>query len=68
MYTDINFKTKKAVKEAIAAGKEITIFQPGGMFAAPRNGQVHLEGPHAPQPHRWYGTGQMKDGKLISIK
>ena len=32
MYTDINFKTKKALKEAVAAGKEVTTFQPGGMW------------------------------------
>ena len=29
MYTSINFKTKKALKEAIKAGERITIYQPG---------------------------------------
>lgn len=28
-YTDFNFKTKKALKEALAAGRRITVYQPG---------------------------------------
>jgi hypothetical protein len=70
-YTDINFKTKKALKEALQDGKEITVYQPGGMFESnmvPRDGTVYLEGPHYPEPHKWYAQGVMKDGLLISIK
>ena len=29
MYTDRNFKTKKALKEAIAAGQTVSYYQPG---------------------------------------
>jgi hypothetical protein len=70
MYTSTNFKNKKAIKEAIAAGKRITVYQPNNMFNTlePRDGTVHLEGPHYPAPHRWYGTGVLKDGYLVSIK
>lgn len=67
-YTDKNFKTKKALKEAIAAGEEITVYQPGGMFPAPRDGKVTLEGPHYPAPHTWYAQGVLKDGLLVSVK
>lgn len=66
-YVSPNFKTKKALKLAIAEGRQIEVFQPG-LGTVPENGQVFLEGPHYPEPHRWYAQGMMKDGKLISIK
>lgn len=68
MYTSKNFKTKKAVKEALAKGEKITVYFPGMGGPPPINGPVTLEGPHFPEPHRWYGNGEVKDGRLISIK
>ena len=65
MYTDINFKSKKALKEAVAAGKEISTYQPGGMFPATRDGKITLEGPHYPEPHKWYATATVKDGIIV---
>ena len=62
MYTDINFKTKKALKEAIAADRQVSTFQPGGMFPATRDGKIFLEGPHYPTPHTWYASAIVKDG------
>ena len=69
MYTDPSFKTKKALKEAIAKGLYITIYQPNDMFNTfiPKDGKVTLEGPSF-KPHTWYGTGTMKDGQLVRIK
>lgn len=66
-YVNPNFKTKKALKEALAAGKEIEVYQPG-IGEVPVNGTVYLEGPHYPEPHRWYGQGQMVGGRLTSVK
>jgi hypothetical protein len=68
VYTDTNFKTKKALKEAVAAGKEITVYQPGGMSTVPRDGTVCLEGPHYPEPHKWYAQGTMQNGLLVKVK
>ena len=68
MYTDINFKTKKALKEALAQGKRITVYQPGGIFASKTDGTVTLEGPHYPAPHTWYATATIKDGAIVSVK
>ena len=31
------------------------------------NGKVYLEGPHYPEPHRWYAVGIAQDGRLISL-
>ena len=67
MYTEINFKSKKALKEAIAAGKRIACYSPGP-FPCPTEGRVALEGPHYPEPHRWYASGVLKDGILVSVK
>lgn len=57
-YVEPNFKTKKALREAVAKGEEVTVFQPGGIFplTVRPNGQVSVEGPHYPEPHRWYAN------------
>lgn len=73
MYTQINFKTKKAFKEAVVSGQKIRIFQPGGMFNPPEadahyTGKATVEGPHYPQAHTWYVTAELKDGIVTRIK
>jgi len=65
MYTVENFKSKKALKEAVASGKQVDTFQPGGMFPATRDGSIALEGPHYPEPHRWYASAVVKDGIIV---
>lgn len=67
MYTTINFKTKKALREAIAEGVPLTIFQPA-FGHVPLNGVVFLEGPHYPAMHTWYAQGTMRDGLLVAVK
>jgi hypothetical protein len=67
VYTTTNFKTKKALKEALARDEPITVFQPG-LGTVPENGTVYLEGPHYPQPHTWYAEGTMKNGVLVKVK
>ncbi len=69
MYTSRNFKTKKALKEAVKAGEKIGIYQPGPFGGnEPSNGRVTLEGPHYPAPHSWYGQAEVKDGYIVSVK
>ena len=69
MYTHENFKTKKALKEAVANGEEVTVFQPGPFGPdAPANGRVPLEGPHYPEPHKWYAQAWLEDGKVVRVK
>jgi hypothetical protein len=68
MYSDQNFKTKKELKAAVAAGP-VPCHQPGGVFSPTvPDGQHCCEGPHYPQPHRWYATVQVKDGCITSVK
>jgi len=66
-YVNPNFKTKKALREALKEGKLVTVFQPG-LGSVPINGTIALEGPHFPEPHKWYARGTMADGKLVSVK
>lgn len=69
MYTDINFRTKKELKEAVAAGKRVTVYQPGPFGGqAPTNGTVCIEGPHFPKPHTWYATCRIENGVVVSVK
>jgi len=67
MYTSPNFKTKKALKEAIVAGKMVSVYSPGP-FPAPTSGKTTVEGPHYPEPHRWYAEVVVQDGFIKSVK
>lgn len=69
MYTSRNFKTKKALKEAIADGQEIAYYQPGPFGGnEAKNGTFCLKGPHYPQPHKWYATAKAVNGLIVSVK
>ena len=81
MYCSINFKTKSQLVAAIKdnteridrkeAPKHIGVFQPNGdLFGVtpPNNGWVAVEGPHYPQPHRWYARVRLEDGAIVEIK
>ena len=67
MYTDVNFKTKKALKDAVAAGQQIGVFAPG-LCTPKTNGTEYVEGPHFPKPHSWYAQVEMKDGIIVKVK
>lgn len=70
MYTVTDYKSKKQIKEDIAAGKQVRVYQPNKMTSEPdpTEGIVHLEGPHYPKAHTWYAEGTLKDGVLVKIK
>ena len=66
-YVNPNFKTKKALKEALASGRIVEVYQPG-LGTVPIDGFISLEGPHYPAPHTWYARGTMKDGRLTKVQ
>jgi len=70
MYADINFKTKKALKEAVAQGKRIRVYQPNNMFGVdpPRDGTCAVEGPWYPKPHTWYAKVTLKEGFIVKVR
>lgn len=74
MYTRANFRTKKALKEAVAKslsgeGPNVTYFQPGPFGGnEPANDSFCVEGPHYPEPHKWYATCTAVDGRIVRVK
>ena len=73
MYTHKNFKTKRELKDAITDGKVVTVYQPNDLFGNPKakpcyTGSVVLEGPHYPQPHKWYAKAELVNGSIVSVK
>lgn len=66
-YSSKNFKSKKDLKEAVARGEKISIYNPG-MGEAPVNGPATLEGPWYPKPHTWYASVVMQDGIIVRVK
>jgi len=67
LYTSKNYKTKKAMREAFKTGEKIAVYQPGGFFPGKTDGKVTLEGPHYPEPHRWYASVEIKDSVITRI-
>ena len=81
MYTDRNFKTKKALKAAvdeynlctahpeISRAPPVTYYQPGPFGGEEqRNGLFYVEGPHYPEPHRWYAMCTAENGIIVKVK
>jgi len=73
MYTDKNFRSKKELKEALTKGVTVRVYQPNDMFGVTDKVSVgkhsiSLEGPHYPEAHRWYASGEVVDGVLIKVK
>jgi hypothetical protein len=66
-YVSPNFKTKKALREALQAGTPVDVYQPG-LGTIPENGTIDLEGPHYPKPHTWYASGTMENGRLVKVR
>ena len=72
MYTDVNFVSKKQLKEAVARylegkGPPVTYHQPG-LGSTPVEGTIYLEGPHYPKPHQWYAEATVQNGVIIKVK
>ena len=67
MYVSPNFQSKKALKEAVAKGEHVTVYSPGP-FPANENGTEFVEGPHYPQPHKWYAQVTVRNGVVTAVK
>lgn len=65
-YVSPNFKTKKAFKEAVKEGRPVKLFEPK-IGTIPENGIVCVEGPHFPEPHKWYANVTIENGKITKV-
>ncbi len=69
-YTNINFRTKKALKDAVKNGEKVHLsaWPPFSKFGK-NNDMVCVEGPHYPKPHSWYATVTLDaDGAIVKVK
>lgn len=67
-YAGGNPKTKKELKERIARGESVAVWQPSPWGDAPvKNGIAYVEGPHYPQPHKWYAQVRVIDGVIVEV-
>jgi hypothetical protein len=62
-YTETNFRTKKALKEAVEKGN-VRVYQPGPFGPDVRDGRTAVEGPHYPEPHKFYALVEVKNGVI----
>lgn len=67
-YVDPNYKTKKDFLASVRLGNNLVPYNPSGMFPIPENGEVVIEGPHYPKPHRWYASCIVENGVIVSVK
>lgn len=67
MYVSGNPKSKAELKRRIAAGEPLVVFQPGLGKPPPNRGTATVEGPHFPEPHRWYGMVEITDGIVTRV-
>ena len=67
MYTCKNYQTKKAMVTDVDNGVAVRVYQPGGLFPGTANGIDCLEGPHYPQPHKWYARVLIKDYVIVRL-
>ena len=67
-YTKYNYKTKKDLLMDFRSGFEIQVYQPGLFGPLVPDGFVALEGPHYPEPHRWYAQAVVENGLLVKVK
>jgi hypothetical protein len=63
MYTKKNYPTKKALREAVAL-EDVPVYQPGPFGPSVSDGAHSVEGPHFPEPHRWYAQVTVRDGVI----
>lgn len=68
MYTNINFKTKKQLKEAVSSGRAVSVYNPEiDGDSEPKNGTVFLEGPHYPLARTWFAKAEIREGIIIKV-
>ena len=66
MYANTNYRTKKELKQAVKTGP-VGCHQPGPFGPDVRDGQHCCEGPHYPQPHKWYATVLVVNGQITKV-
>jgi len=66
MYSIQNFKSKKALREAVKQGP-VECYQPGPFGPNVADGDHTLEGPHYPEAHRFYARVRVQGGMIVKV-
>ncbi len=66
-YVNPNYKSKKQFKEAVVKGIKHSPYSPGP-FPVTQNGRITIEGPHYPEPHRWYADCDVENGVITKVR
>lgn len=63
-----NLKSKAAYKRALVDGVRIVAREntPTGQYPI-ENGTTVFEGPHYPEPHRFYGKATVVEGRVVKV-
>lgn len=62
-------QTAGATLEVSGNARPVTYYQPGPFGGnEPRDGQLFFEGPHYPEPHRWYAQATARNGVIVKVK
>ncbi len=68
MYTVKNYRTKKELKNDVDNGVEVEVYSVSMFEKPPFNGTVYLEGPHYPEPHKWYAQATVENSIIKKVK
>jgi hypothetical protein len=70
MYAVGNPRTKKMLREWVANGRTVEAYLPNSEFTGFKvqtEGTALIEGPHYPEPHRWYAQVELRDGLIVKV-
>lgn len=66
VYSTTNYRTKKELKASVKVGS-VTCYQPGPFGPDVPDGEYCCEGPHYPEPHRWYARVKVVGGRIVKV-
>ena len=67
MYVNPNFRTVAELRRAVASGEPVRTLA-GPIEPRLMNGYGWVEGPHYPEPHRWYIGVTVKNGLVVAVE
>lgn len=66
-YTNIDFKTKKELREAVKAGQKVTVQRDAfGGSGCYRPGKAAISGPQYPKAHTWHADCDVNEEGVIT--
>lgn len=68
IYSEFNYRTKKAMKDAVESGTKVTLWSPGPCHDdIPSDGTCAVCGPHYPEAHKWYARVKTENRVVVKV-